>query len=215
MVLGLLLALALAVPALGAKPRSSVTIAAAPNPVTFGFSTAISGAVSGTHSSGATVTLEGKVAPYTGAFVKVASTKADAAGHYVFKTAPTLNTIYRVTAKASPAATSPDLLVKVRVRITLRVSTRTPASGQAVRFSGFVLPAYNGRRVAIQRRTHTGWRTIARAKLLAATPSAGIARSRYSKRVTIRRSGRYRVRFNPADGLRIANNSRAVRLTVH
>lgn len=108
-------------------------------------------------------------------FRAVASTTADATGHYSFKVAPSLNTTYHVVAKTSPPATSPDAIVKVRVSIGLHVSTSTPAIGKAVSCSGFVLPAYNGKTVQIQRKTRTGWKTVAQATLMAATPVGAVA----------------------------------------
>jgi hypothetical protein len=215
------LALALVSPVLAKKPgspapsTSSATIAATPNPVLFGGLTTISGLVTGKKASGAAVSLESKPFPYTGPFTRIAGTTADATGHYSFKVAPSLNTIYNVVAKVGPSATSSNLLVKVRVRVTLGVSTLKPAVGQLVRFQGFVLPAYNGQAVQIQRRTPTGWRTVARAKLVAAAPLATIARSKYTKRLRIRSSGTYRVRFAPADGSRLANTSPTRALRVH
>lgn len=215
------LALALVAPVLAKKPgppapsSSSATIAATPNPVSFGGVTTISGLVTGQKSAGAAVSLERKPFPYTGGFTKIAGTTADATGHYSFKVVPSLNTIYNVVAKLAPAATSPNLLVRVRVRVTLGVSTLKPAVGQLVRFQGFVLPAYNGQAAQIQRRTSTGWRTVARATLVAATPVGTIARSKYTKRLRIRSSGTYRVRFAPADGSRLVNTSPTRKLTVH
>jgi hypothetical protein len=191
-----------------------VTIAAAPNPVVFGGTTMITGTVTGKKASGAAVSLEDKPFPYTGAFTKVTDTTANASGQYSFKTVPSINAIYRVVAKTSPPATSTDLRVNVRVKVTLGVSTSRPATGKLVRFHGFVLPAYNGQAVSIQRKTATGWRTVARTTLIAATPVGGTPRSMYSKRVRIRSSGTYRVRFAPADGSRLANTSPTRRLTV-
>ena len=221
MAVGFVLALALVPPALARKPgspgssTSSATIAATPNPVLFGGLTTISGLVTGKKSGGAAVSLQSKPFPYTGPFTRIAGTTADATGHYSFKVVPSLNTIYNVVAKLAPAATSPNLLVKVRVRVTLGVSTLKPAIGQLVRFQGFVLPAYNGQAAQIQRKTSTGWRTVARATLVAAAPVGTIARSKYTKRLRIRSSGTYRVRFAPADGSRLVNTSPTRRLTVH
>lgn len=210
------LACVLVEPAFGKPPApSAVTIAAAPNPVVFGSSSTITGQVTGKKASGAAVELQSQPFPYSSPFLVVARTTADATGRYRFQVIPGLNTMYRALAKAAPAATSPNLLVKVRVRVTLGVSASRPAVGQLVRFSGFVLPAYNGKFVQIQRKTLTGWKTVAQAKLLAAAPLRGVARSKYSKRLRIRRSGTYRVRFNPADGARLSNTSSNRRLTVH
>lgn len=147
-------ALALVAPALGkpGPPSSSVTIAASANPIGFGFSTLISGQATGKKAAGSKVDLQVEPFPFT-SFSTVSTTTADATGHYSFTVAPGVNTIYRVMAKTAPSATSANLLVKVLVKVTLRVSTTKPALGQLVRFSGFVLPAYTGKIVLIQRKT--------------------------------------------------------------
>jgi hypothetical protein len=198
---------------------TAATIAAKPNPVLYGSPTTISGVVTGKHASGATVTLQSNPYPYTGSFSKAATTTASATGRYTFRVSPGLNTTYQVVANTAPKATSPKLIVKVRVRITLNVSTTKPAAGQRVRFSGFVLPAYNGKSVLIQRKTATGWKTIASAKLLSSTPVKTVfgttPRSTYRKRLRVLRSGTYRVYFNPRDGRLLANMSVSRRLTVH
>ncbi len=194
---------------------SAVTIAAAPNPVVFGSSSLITGQVTGKKAAGATVDLQSEPFPYKAPFSKVASTTADATGHYSFTVTPGLNTLYRVIAKTAPSTTSANALVGVRVRLSLGVSSTHPAAGQLVRFSGFLLPAYSGRSLQIQRKTATGWKTIAQTKLVAAIPVNGVPRSKYRKRVRIRRSGTYRVFFNPADGALLPNGSLPRRLTVH
>lgn len=209
-------AVVLVQPALGKPPSgSSVTIAAAPNRIVFGSSSMITGQATGKKAAGATVELQSEPFPYKAPFSTVESTTADATGRYSFKITPQLNTLYRVMAKTAPPAASPNVLVKVRVRLSLRVSTTRPAAGQLVRFSGLLVPAYNGRGVQIQRKTATGWKTVAQGKLIAATSAGSVARSRYSKRVRIRRTGTYRVWFNPADGARLPNSSPTRRLTVH
>ena len=211
-------ALVLVQPALGKPPgpgASSVTIAAAPNPIVFGSSSVITGQVTGKKAAGATVDLQSEPFPYKAPFSTVTSSTADATGHYSFKVTPGLNTLYRVIAKTAPSATSANALVRVRVRLSLGVSTTHPVAGRLVRFSGFLFPAYNGRSVQIQRETATGWKTVAQAKLVAATPVNGVARSRYSKRLRIRRSGTYRAWFKPADGARLPNSSPTRRLRVH
>jgi hypothetical protein len=210
-------ALALAGPALAAKPpkpaSSAVTISASPRTVLFGSTTAITGQATGNKSAGATVELQEQKS--AGQFATVMSATADSTGHYTFKVAPTQNTAYRVLAHTAPQATSPVTTVKVLVKVTLGVSTTTPKAGSKVRFFGFVLPAYNGKFVQIQRRTVSGWKTVARKALVAATPVAGVARSKYSLRLLIRASGTYRAYFNPSDGLRQPNASSLKHLRVH
>jgi hypothetical protein len=171
--------------------------------------------LSGKHVIGVIVTLESRAATSGGAFVKGPATKTDSTGHYTFSVTPNLNTSYRAVAKASPTATSPDAVVDVKVKVTEHLSTTKPRAGHAVRFSGLVIPAYNGKLAQIQRKTASGWKTVANAKLVATTPVGSVQRSKYSKRVKVRKSGTYRVSFNPADGLRLANTSRARKVTVH
>ena len=136
------LAMVLVSPAVGKPPpsgqSSTATIAASPNPIVFGSSTVITGTVTGKKAAGATVQLQSEPFPFK-SFSNAATATADAAGHYSFKIAPGLNTIYRVMAKTAPSATSPTVLVNVRVKVTLRVGTTKPKRGQLVRFSGFVL----------------------------------------------------------------------------
>jgi hypothetical protein len=181
------------------KTTSSATISASPGKVVFGSSTTIAGQLSGTKISGVTVELQAE--PFgSNSFSKLATVSATPTGHYSFAIAPSLNTLYRVMAKTAPTATSSNVLVDVQVKVTLGLSTSHPASGSKVGFSGFVTPAYNGA-VLIQRKTASGWKTIAHAALTAAT----LGRSHYSKRVTITKSGRYRARFVPPPA-RLANN---------
>lgn len=196
--------------------QNALTIAANPATVTFGRPTTISGQLTGSGNSGVEVELESNPAPFTGGF-KNAGVKAttNATGNYTMAVTPTLNTRYRVTAKARPSVTSPEALVRVRVRVSLRLSDRTPAAGQRVRFSGTVTPAHDGKVARIQRRSRTGWRTIARATLVSATPVNGVARSKYAKRIRVRRNGTYRVRVTPADGDHERGTSRRKRARVH
>jgi len=210
-------ALGLIGPALAKKPTgsgsSTVTIAAAPSSLVFGSSSTISGQATGKKAGGASVELQSESS--TGAFSKVATTTADSTGHYSFKVTPTQNTTYRVLAHTAPAGTSSKLRVNVLVKVTLAVSTTKPKAGSIVRFSGFVLPAYNGKVVQIQRKTRTGFKTVAQTTLGAATPLGTVARSKFSKGLRIRKNGTYRVLFNPADGLREPNTSPTRTLRVH
>lgn len=212
------LALGLAPAAFGAKPpktgSSSATITGTPNPVVYGSSITISGQATGKKNTGATADLQANAFPYSG-FKQVATTTTTSTGAYSFKTAPGINTVYRVIVHTAPAATSPNLTVKVKVRVTLAVSTTHPRVGQLVRFSGSVFPAYNGKLVLIQRRSSTGWKTVTKATLTAAKPLNSVPRSSYSKRIRIKTSGTYRVEFNPADNARLANTSRTRSLKVH
>jgi hypothetical protein len=210
-------ALAVAAPAaFGAKPNSAVTIAAKPLTVTFGKATTISGRATGNGAGGATVTLQHDAFPFEGKFDTLTTTTAGAQGGYAFTgIRPGVNNRYRVSAKTKPRSTSAVVQVNVRPRVTLRVSDRTPKRGQRVRFRGTVLPAHNGKRVLLQKRTSSGWKTVAMPLLKPATAVSGVARSKYSRRLRVRATRTYRVRFLPADGDHVRGTSRKRRLKVH
>ena len=60
-----------------------------------------------------------------------------------------------------------------------------------------------------------GASTVARATLVATTPVNGVARSKYSKRITVKRSGTYRTRLVPADGDHVTGYSARRRERTH
>jgi hypothetical protein len=201
----------------GVPPPHSVTIAASPGRVTFGRMTTISGRVSGTANAGVRVTLEANAYPYTTGFKPTTLTATTTAtGAYSLGVAPRVNTRYLVVAKTRPPVTSRQITVWVRVKVTLRVSTRKPARGTLVRFSGTITPAHNGKFALIQRRTSTGaWKTVASVRLVAGVPVNGIAVSKFARRLRISHNGTYRVRVNPKDGNHVAGTSATRTLRVH
>lgn len=208
-------ALSIGVPnALAKPPSSSVSIAASPRTVLFGWFTTVSGHVSGNKAPGAAVTLQAK--PFgASSYTNVARTFASSAGNYAFRYFPARNTVVRVVAKTSPTATSPGVFVGVKPSVGLRVGTTFPRKGQRVRFRGIVDPAFNGLLVWFQRRTATGhWRTLAATTLFAATPGSHGPRSQYFRRLRINRSGTWRVVFVAPAGW-ISNASRTRTLIVH
>ena len=215
--LTLLAALALtifAVPTVAAqkKPNQQLSIAAAPTTVTFGNELKITGKLTGGSArdvSGQNVTLESDAFPYEGRFERVAAGDTNDAGEYSFTLKPGTNARYR--AEVKPNTQSPVVTVNVRVKVTMAVSDTTPKKGARVKFSGAVAPAHDGKVARVQRKTSTGWKSIAKAPLV----DAGEEISTYSKRVRITRTGRYRVRFSPGDGDHVAGKSRARRITVH
>jgi len=214
--LTLLTALALttvAVPAVIAapKPDQKLSIAAAPEVVKFGQELKVTGKLTGGTArevSGQNVTLQQDSFPYEGRFDRVASGDTNDAGDYSFTLKPATNAKYRTTAKGG--VRSPEVTVPVSVAVTLEVGDATPSMGTRVKFSGTVTPPHDGKIARVQRRTSSGWKTVTKVTLA----DGGEIVSTYSKRVRIRRSGRYRVRFSPGDGDHVAGNSRARRLTV-
>ncbi len=179
-------------PPQGNPPNSAadLTIAAKPNPVVFGRSTVISGSLK--NGGGRVVVLEENPHPYTGGFKPARTATAASNGDYSFTVTPKLNTRYRVSTQASPPARSAELLVLVRIRVSLRLSDSTPRSGSLVRFSGSAAPEHDGRVVEIQRLRRTGgYATIARTAL----KDAGTTRSAYSRRIRVSRTGTFRARI--------------------
>jgi hypothetical protein len=195
---------------------NSVTLKAVPTTVIFGRGTTLSGKVTGPSNSGVKVTVEQNAYPFTGGFKTAGTAVTNAQGAYTLAVVPSLNSRYRVTAKTQPPVTSSEVLVNVRVKVSLKLSDSTPRRGQRVRFSGTVVPAHNGKVARIQRRTSTGgWRTIAKTSLIATTPVNGVARSKYTKRIRIFRNGTFRVRVSPADGDHVTGYSARRTARVH
>ena len=101
------------------------------------------------------------------------------------------------------------VIVKVRIRMSLRVSDRTPRVGQVVRFRGRACPAHDGLLVRIQRKTRRGtFRTVRRTTLRAATRCPT-----YRRRFRVYRDGTYRVTSDDRDHAR--GFSRARFLNAH
>lgn len=185
------------------------SISASPDTVTFGSATTISGRLRGGDREGVVIALERNPHPYAG-FTEVTTTTTNARGEYRFQPAPDRHTRYRVTARRTPAETSSEVLVGVRIRVGVRLSDSTPRRGALVRFSGSATPAHDGRLVRIQRRTATGaYRTVARTRLR----DAGDSRSAYSRRVRIGSDGVYRVHVSgDADHAPGVSRARAIRV---
>jgi hypothetical protein len=74
-----------------------------------------------------------------------------------------------------------------------------------------VAPAHNGKPVLIQKKTASGYKTVARTTLLA----NGTATSKYSKRIKIRSRGTYRVIAESLDQDHDNGTTRSRTLRVH
>ena len=168
-----------------------LSIADRPNPLVWCGDTTISGQLTGARQiAGVDVSLRQNPYPYTGGFKALTTVKTDAQGRYAFTRKPKYNTRYEAQAKARPNLTSQALQVRVRTKVTLRVSDSTPARGQSVRFSGSVYPAHDGRLVSLQRRTSTG-RFVTVARTRARHVLSG-GRSSFARSLTIVAGGVYR-----------------------
>jgi hypothetical protein len=208
---GLAVALAIPVIALAAPSSHTLSIKAAPNPVTFGKTLTVSGQLTGKKNGGETIKLQSDPYPYNGLKTEVEQ-KTTSSGAYSFSgVAPTRNTMYRAVAKTSPPTVSKTVLVLVRKVVSMRVSDSTPAKNQKVSFRGSVRPPHDGMTVSIQRRTSTGhYKTIGSGPLL----HVDSKRSRYVVKIKIARGGLFRARV-PHDADHTSGRSKLVRLRVH
>lgn len=166
------------------KPNPNLTISA-PSAVTFGRAITISGATKNV-PVGTMIQLEQNPYPYAGFKPTTKTAVVDPAGNYAIAgVVPQVHTQYRVVAKTSPPATSGSVFVRVRLRVTFNVSDSTPKRGARVRFSGVVSPVHAGKPVLIQKKTSTGYRTVAR--------TTTSSTSKWAKTLRIRSRSTYRV----------------------
>jgi hypothetical protein len=221
---GLALALAFAPTAAGApKPApatpvtppttASITLDAKPSTIVFSHVTTLSGRLRGRTVKNVAVRLwQDTTRPYGDAYKPTALTATTTKnGDYTLAAKPLVNTQYRVVASTSPPVGSPAKLVLVRILVGIRASDSTPRRGSRVRFYGSALPAHDGRRVTIPRRSPSGrFVTVARTTLR----DAGASKSTYSRRVRVYRDGVYRVKVS-GDGDHVNGLSRLKTITVH
>lgn len=165
------------------KPKSSA------NPVVYGKTVLISGALRGSPSAGLAIKLQVSAFPYA-AWVDAASAVTSTTGAYSFTLMPLVNTRYRIVTDAVPQEIGDELAQVVSQRVSLRVSDSTPKRRSSVRFYGSVWPANDGAYVEVQKLTSTGvFKTVTRVKLV----DGGDALSRFSRKIRISKSGVYRV----------------------
>jgi hypothetical protein len=141
-----------------ACPVTQLSISSSPNPSVAGQKVTISGRLlSG--SSGTTVSLWQKL-PGQSTFTRVAQTTTNAAGDYsIVRGAGTvlMNTTWYASTGTS-SGTSPAVAQRVSAQVKL---VRWSVKGTLVKLNGHVSPSHRGERIALQRRTTHGWRTIA------------------------------------------------------
>jgi hypothetical protein len=215
----LLVTVACAAPAIAAKPppkppkggNPNVTIRSSASAVTFGRTVTVSGTAKNV-ATGTAVEAQANPFPYSGFKPTGKTGVVDPNGNYSIPgVVVSLNTQFRVNAKTSPPSDSPAVFVRVRLRVSFKVSDSTPKRGALVRFSGTVAPAHDGKPVLIQKKTASGYKTVARTTMV----DNGTATSKYSKKVKIRRSGTYRVIAESVDQDHQNGTSRARTLKVH
>jgi hypothetical protein len=198
-------------PPKGGGPNPNLTIKASAPSVTFGGSVTISGTTKNI-PAGTTIELQQKPYPYSAFKPANKSAVVDPMGNYsIAGVVPQAHTQYQVQAKTSPPMTSAAVFVKVRIAVTFKVSDSTPKRGQMVRFFGTAAPAHDGKPVLIQKKTATGYRTVARTVLV----DNGTANSKWSKKLRIRSKGTYHVVVQSVDQDHDNGTSRSRTLRVH
>ena len=197
-----------AVPVVQAQQApDTLSIAADHASVKFGGSITLSGKLTGSNVEGRNVRVQADEFPVDN-FSNEGNATTNATGDWSLVVKPNANTRYRARVGNLESA---NLDVTVLPKVSLRLSDRTPRVGQRVKFSGRVCPEHDTVTIALQRRSSTGWRTIA-SPVLADIPNATC--SSYSVTKRVRRDGRFRARFL-GDADHPASNSRVKGARVH
>jgi hypothetical protein len=198
---------ALAVSASAQQQGRTLTLAATPTAVKFGGSITLSGKLGGPNADGRNVRIQRDVLPLD-SFDNAGNATTNATGDWSLVVKPDANARYRASV-GNTDSTPVD--VTVRAAVSLSLSDRTPRRGQRVTFSGRVCPEHDTVTIALQRRSSTGWKTIA-SPVLADIPNGTC--SSYSVVRRVRRDGRFRARFL-GDTDHAAGNSRVKCARVH
>jgi hypothetical protein len=188
-------------------------INAAPNPVTFGQPTTIGGTLTGTGNANRQVVLQQRPFPYTAAFTNVGNPLVtDAAGNFSFPILPPLvNTQYQVSTVGDNPVTSGIVSLGVAVRVVTKRSARRVRRNRTVRLYGRMYPGRRLTRFQVQKQTRSGrWMVVARGLTTRGRNGYG----RWSKRIKVPRSARYRVVIDPRDGDIVAGIGREVTVRV-
>jgi hypothetical protein len=187
-----------------AKIPLSLQIAAAPNPVSFGGTTIVEGTLTGTGNANREVVLEANPFPYTGGFKTLGNPElTTASGSFAF---PVLGlggaTQFLVVSSGRPTITSPIFSEGVAIQVTAQL--RRARGRRRVRVFGTVTPALNGALVAIEKiNRHGRFVTVGGTVLRHGRGNL----SQFSRVVTARRAGIYRVLVQSTTGALASNYS--------
>lgn len=195
------------------KIPQSLSLVAAPSPVSFGGSATLTGALAGTGGGDRKIQVQQEAFPFTSGFANVGNPIVTAAdGSF---SAPVVglavNTQFRVVTTDGKALTSPAVMLGVSPVVRTAVSTTRPRRGSLVRFAGSVTPRWVPAQVAIQKRATDGrWITVAGT----ITHAFGATKAKYAKRIRVRRGGTYRVFVGLIDSRYAPSTGREIRLRV-
>jgi len=182
------------------------SLSSTPNPIGYGGVVTITGALTGPDVAGKKVTLIGTPFPFTTPFQQIGNTVLTTPqGLYSFLVPMVITMQLRVVDQSKPGVASPVLTQSVALTATLHV--RRARRGR-IRFAGRVTPARVGNPVLIQRLTKRGWATVA----ITLTRAKTTASSRFSRRLRLRRGGRYRALVKTTNGDYVDGASRTVKI---
>lgn len=174
-----------------AKQPLGFTLAATPNPVSYGGAVTLTGQLTGTGNAGHGVKLQLKSFPYTSAWTDATSELVtDAQGNFS-ATIPNLlvNTQFQaITTDKQPVA-SAAVIVGSAVRVSLRLRHTRVRAGRKAQFSGFVTPIEDGALLYLQRSKKGTWINVASGSVRHGSATV----SRYIKSIRARHAGLYRV----------------------
>lgn len=210
-------------------PSAVVVPAADPSIVVRGASAAINYGASATVSArlldaktsapiaGAPLVLQARTNP-AGAFVAVKAVTTSAVGAVAVSLRPRVNTQYRWVYAGTvqhAAATSGVVSVTVAQVVSIR-STRTRVThGTPVKMWGAVTPTATGTWVSLQVRVGTGWRTIAKTRIVKQKLPNGRIGVGYVFTITPRHAGRLDLRvYRPATATNTAGRSATLGIRV-
>jgi hypothetical protein len=190
-----------------------VTFSATPNPLAFGATTTLAGQLTGTGNAGREIQLQSNPFPYTQGFKQVGNALiTDPAGNFSFGLqAVPFNTQYRVLLPDNLEVVSPIVVVSVSIRVGTTLGTTTVTRGHQLTFKGSVTPAVDGTPIAIQKLNGSNWVTVAGTAARHSTTT----KSTYSKKVTIKRGGHYRVYVGVANGQYVPATGREIVIHTH
>ena len=190
-----------------------VTLAATPNPTSFGGPTTLVGSVTGTGAAGRPVQIQQRAFPFAGGFANVGNALVtDARGRFSMAVlALPVTTQFRARVTDRAGVVSPVLPVGARAVVGTRVTSTNVRRGGRVHFSGTVRPSEPGRGIAIQKRRDGRWITVAGT---VARPGGG-AFAIYGKTIRVARGGVYRVFLGAGSGATVPNVGRTIRIRTH
>jgi len=190
-----------------------VTLAATPNPTSFGGPTTLVGSVTGTGAAGRPVQIQQRAFPFAGGFANVGNALVtDARGRFSMAVlALPVTTQFRARVTDRAGVVSPVLPVGARAVVGTRVTSTNVRRGGRVHFSGTVRPSEPGRGIAIQKRRDGRWITVSGTVLR----PGGTGFAVYGKTVRVRRGGLYRVFLGSGSGATVPNVGRTIRIRTH